>query len=60
MVNFFFTMRHLPGSDGTNRHEKAMDSVPDGPGLGYVPDLASVASLRVEHFEIELPAQAKP
>lgn len=31
-------------------------TVPDGPGLGYVPDVGAVTSLRVEHFEIELPA----
>ena len=28
--------------------------VPDGPGLGYVPDIPSIASLRVDHFEIVL------
>jgi hypothetical protein len=28
--------------------------VPDGPGLGYVPDIASIASLHVDRFEIVL------
>jgi L-alanine-DL-glutamate epimerase-like enolase superfamily enzyme len=42
----------LPLSDG-------QAAVPDGPGLGYVPDVASVSSLRVEHFEVDVPAGAK-
>jgi D-galactarolactone cycloisomerase len=31
--------------------------VPDGPGLGYVPDVASVAALRVAHWDIVLPTE---
>jgi L-alanine-DL-glutamate epimerase-like enolase superfamily enzyme len=29
-------------------------AVPDGPGLGYAPDIEVVASLRVDHFDIAL------
>jgi L-alanine-DL-glutamate epimerase-like enolase superfamily enzyme len=32
--------------------------VPDGPGLGYVPDIAAIASLRVEHSNIVLQPEA--
>jgi hypothetical protein len=35
-------------------------TVPNGPGLGYVPDIAAIASLRVERFEIELSGPATP
>jgi L-alanine-DL-glutamate epimerase-like enolase superfamily enzyme len=35
-------------------------AVPSGPGLGYVPDIAAIASLRVEQFEIELSPKAAP
>ena len=28
--------------------------VPDGPGLGFTPDLAAIADLRVHHFDVKV------